>query len=49
MEKSALIDMQSHTHEHQLLDRIPDDEIRHHVDVLFALIEEKLGDRKSVV
>lgn len=45
MENSGLIDIQSHTHGHELLNRIPDDEVRHQVDVSFALIEEKLGKR----
>lgn len=45
MEESGLIDIQSHTHEHKLLNRLPDAEMRHQVGVSFALIEENLGKR----
>ncbi|HHX61972.1 MAG TPA: polysaccharide deacetylase family protein, partial [Epulopiscium sp.] len=45
MEESGLIDIQSHTHTHQLLNRIPDDEMRHEVTVSFGLIEQNLGRR----
>lgn len=45
MEESGLIDIQSHSHGHMLLSTIPDDEIRHQVDVSFGIIEQKLGRR----
>lgn len=45
MEESGLIDIQSHTHSHQLLNRIPDHEMRHQVGVSFGLIEQHLGQR----
>ncbi len=45
MEESGLIDIQSHSHGHILLSTIPDDEIRHQVDVSFGIIEQKLGRR----
>lgn len=45
MEESGLIDIQSHTHGHLLLNTLPDDEMRHQVDVSFGIIEENLGKR----
>lgn len=45
MEESGLIDIQSHTHGHQLLNTIPDDEMRHQVGLSFGLIEQNLGKR----
>lgn len=45
MEASGLIDIQSHTHGHMLLNTIPDDEMRHQVDVSFGIIEQNLGKR----
>ncbi len=45
MEESGLIDIQSHSHGHLLLNTLPDDEIRHQVDVSFGIIEQKLGKR----
>ncbi len=45
MEESGLVDIQSHTHSHMLLNTLPDDEIRHQVGVSFGLIEQNLGKR----
>lgn len=45
MEESGLIDIQSHTHGHLLLNTIPDDEMRHQVSASFGIIEKNLGER----
>lgn len=45
MEESGLIDIQSHTHGHLLLNTLPDDEMRHQVDISIGLIEQNLGKR----
>ncbi|HHX63042.1 MAG TPA: polysaccharide deacetylase family protein [Epulopiscium sp.] len=45
MEESGLIDIQSHTHGHLLLNTLPDDEMRYQIGVSFSLIEQNLGER----
>lgn len=45
METSGLIDIQSHTHGHVLLDEVKENEVRYQLSRSFARIEEELGKR----
>lgn len=45
MEESGLIDIQSHTHAHGLLDKMGKSEVLYQVGVSFEIIEEHLGKR----
>lgn len=45
MEESGLVDIQSHTHGHALLDELSENEVRYQVSMSFARIEEELGKR----
>ncbi|MEL7563859.1 MAG: polysaccharide deacetylase family protein [Dehalobacterium sp.] len=45
MEQSGLIDIQSHTHRHLLLNLLPEEEVVYETDISFGLIEKNLGKR----
>ena len=45
MEESGLIDIQSHTHSHALLNQLSDQEVTYQVSMSFGLIEQNLGKR----
>lgn len=45
MEKSGLIDIQSHTHWHRLYSELPKDEVMYETSISFGLIEKNLGKR----
>ena len=45
MEASGLIDIQSHTHGHQLLDKLSKEKVIYETDISFGLIEKNLGKR----
>jgi biofilm PGA synthesis lipoprotein PgaB len=45
MEESGLIDIQSHTHSHALLNQLREQEIKYQVSMSMGLIEQNLGKR----
>lgn len=45
MEASGLIDIQSHTHAHALLDKLSQGEVMYQASMSFAMIEKELGKR----
>lgn len=45
MEASGLIDIQSHTHAHALLDKLKEGEVLYQASMSFAAIEKELGER----
>lgn len=45
MEESGLIDIQSHTHSHALLNQLSEEEVNYQVSMSFGLIEQNLGKR----
>jgi len=45
MEQSGLIDIQSHTHRHQLLNLLSEEEVVYDTNISFGMIEKNLGKR----